>query len=89
MPRVALSPEQKKDYMVNDLPHWFEKEARKRKIYIKDLAGALKITPQAWNERKKPKTNGEPKDSFSYGDMLILFKFLDIPEDERLKIMTL
>ncbi len=89
MPRVALSPEQKKDYMVTDLPYWFETEARKRKIYIKDLAGALKITPQAWNGRKKPMANGKPKDSFSYGDMLILFKFLDIPEDERLKIMTL
>lgn len=89
MPRVALSPEQKKDYMVTDLPYWFEKEARKRKIYIKDLANALGITPQAWNGRKKPKTNGEPKDSFSYGDMLILFNLLEIPEDDRLKIMTL
>lgn len=89
MPRVALSPEQKKEYMVNDLPHWFEKEARKKKIYIRDLAKALGITPQAWNGRKKPMANGKPKDSFSYGDMLILFKLLDIPENERLKLMEL
>ncbi len=88
--RTALSTEQKKDYMVTDLPYWFEKEAWKRKkLYIKDLAKALGITPQAWNGRKKPMLNGKPKDSFSYGDMLILFKLLDIPEDEMLKIMTL
>ena len=89
VPRTALSPEQKKDYTVTDLPYWFEKEARKQKIYIKDLAKALGITPQAWNGRKKPMVNGKPKDSFSYGDMLILFNLLDVPKDERLKIMTL
>ncbi len=89
MPRVALSPEQKKDYMVTDLPYWFEKEAKKQKIYIKDLAKALGITPQAWNGRKKPTVDGKPKDSFSYGDMLILFNLLDVSKDERLKIMTL
>ena len=80
MPRTALSPEQKKDYMVTDTL---------QKIYIKDLAKALGITPQAWNGRKKPMVNGKPKDSFSYGDMLILFNLLDVPKDERLKIMTL
>jgi hypothetical protein len=89
MPRVALSPEQKKDYMVTDLPYWFEKEANKKKMHTKDLAQALGITPQAWNERKKPKVNGKPKDSFSYGEMLILFRLLETPEDERLKLMTL
>ncbi len=89
MPRVALSPEQKKDYMVTDLPYWFEKEANKKKMHTKDLAQALGITPQAWNERKKPKVNGKPKDSFSYVEMLILFRLLETPEDERLKLMTL
>ena len=89
MPRVALSPEQKKDYMVTDLPYWFEKEARKKGMCQKDLAEALKMTPQAWNGRKKPMVSGKPKDSFSYGDMLILFKLLDTPENERLKVMTL
>lgn len=89
MPRVALSQEQKRDYMVTDLPYWFEKEASKKKMHTKDLAKALGITPQAWNERKKPKLDGKPKDSFKYGDMLILFNLLDIPKDERLKIMTL
>ena len=73
-----MSPEQKRDYMVTDLPYWLEKEARKKGMCQKDLAKALKITPQAWNGRKKPMLNGKSKDSFSYGDMLILFKLLDI-----------
>lgn len=89
MPRVALSPEQKRDYMVSDLPYWFEKEARKKGLRQKDLAKALDITPQAWNGRKKPMLNGKPKDPFSYGEMLILFRLLETPEDERLKLMTL
>lgn len=89
MPRKALCPEQKKDYMVTDLPYWFEKEAKKKKLYIKDLAEALNITPQAWNERKKPKLNGDPKDSFSYGDMLILFNLLETTQQDRLKLLTL
>jgi len=89
MPRVSLSPEQKKDYMVVDLPYWFEKEASKKKMYTKDLAKALGITPQAWNERKKPKLDGKPKDSFKYGEMLILFRLLETPETEMLKLLTL
>lgn len=89
MPRVALTAEQRLDYMLADLPFWFEKEARKRKLHTKDLADALGITRQAWSERKKPGADGRPKDPFSYGDMLILFRFLQIPEYDRIKIMTL
>lgn len=89
MPRAALSPEQKRDYMVNDLPYWFEKEARKKGLYTKDLAVALKITPQAWNERKKKKVNGKPKAPFSYGEMLILFRLLNATDEEILRLMRL
>ena len=89
MPRVALSMEQKRDYMVTDLPYWFEKEARKKKMHTKDLAQALGITPQAWNERKKPKVNGKPKDSFGYGEMLILFRLLELGEEDILRLMKL
>lgn len=89
MPRIALSPEKKKDHMVSDLPYWLEKEARKKGMHQADLARAIDITPQAWNERKKKKRNGKPKDSFSYGDLLILFNLLDTPENERQKVMAL
>lgn len=89
MPRVALSPEQKKEHMVADLPYWFEKEARKRGLCQKDLADALGITRQAYNGRKKKKADGKPKDTFSYGEMLILFRLIGISEDDKLKLLTL
>ena len=86
MPRTPLSAEQKEEYMIADLPYLFEKEAKKRGMCQKDLAKALGITPQAYNERKKKQKNGKPKDSFSYGDMLKLFRVLGMSEDERLKL---
>ncbi len=86
MPRVALSPEQKEEYMIADLPFWFEKEAKKRGLHQKDLAKALGITQQSWNGRKKKKCDGKPRDSFSYGDILKLFRLLDISEEEKLKL---
>lgn len=87
--RIALSPEQKRYYMVNDLPYWFEKEAKKKGLHTKDLAASLEITPQSWNGRKKKMVNGKPKDSFSYGDMLILFRLLGTSEEEKLKLLAL
>lgn len=86
MPRVALSPEQKNEYMIADLPFLFEKEARKRGMCQKDLAEALKISPQAYNARKKRKRDGKPKDTFSYGEMLKLFRLLEMSGDEILKL---
>lgn len=86
MSRVALSQEQKEEYMIADLPYLFEKEAKKRGLCQKDLAKALEITPQAYNARKKKQRNGKPKDSFSYGDMLKLFRLLGMSEDERMKL---
>lgn len=86
MPRSPLTEEQKDEYLIADLPYLFEKEARKRGLCQKDLAKALDITPQAYNGRKKKQRNGKPKDSFSYGDMLKLFRLLGMPEDERLKL---
>lgn len=89
MPRVALCPEQRIDYMVYDLPYWIEKEARKKGLRQKDLAKALGITPQSWAARKSRKRNGEAKDVFSYGDLLILFNLLGTPDEEKLKLLAL
>ncbi|MCM1191987.1 MAG: helix-turn-helix transcriptional regulator [Butyrivibrio sp.] len=86
--RVTLCPEQKEEYMVADLPFIFEKEAKKRGLHQKDLAKALGITPQAYNARKKKNSNGKPKDSFSYGEMLKLFRLLGLSEEERLKLLS-
>lgn len=86
MPRVPLSPEQKDEYLIADLPFFFEKEAEKRKIRKKDLAEVLGITVQAYHARKQKQENGKPKDVFSYGEMLKLFRFLGMTEDEKLKL---
>jgi len=86
MPRIALSPEQKEEYMIADLPFWFEKEARKKGLRQKDLAEALGITPQSYGARKKKQGNGKPRDSFTYGDILKLFRLLDASEMEIMKL---
>ncbi len=88
MPRVALSPEQKDEYMIADLPFLFEKEAKKRGLHQKDLAEALGITQQSYVGRKKKKRDGKPRDSFSYGDILKLFRLLGMSEEEKLKLFT-
>ena len=84
--RVALTFEQKKDYMVSDLPHELVKMARKKGMCQKDLAKALGITPQAFHERFKTKQNGKPRDSFTYGDLIVLFHLLGVTGDERDKL---
>lgn len=89
MPRVVLCTEQKRDYMVTDLPYYFEKEARKKGLHAKDLAKAIGISSQSWSDRKSKKQNGKPRDTFSYGELLILFDFLDTPEYDRLKLLAL
>lgn len=86
MPRSSLTEDQKDEYMIADLPFLFEKEAKKRGLHQKDLAKALGITPQAYNARKKKQRNGKPKDSFSYGDILKLFRLIGMSEAERLKL---
>lgn len=86
VPRVALTAEKKEEYMVADLPFLFEKEARKRGKTTKDLANALGITPQAFGQRKGKRANGSPRDAFTYGDILKLFRFLEMTEDERLML---
>lgn len=84
--RTALCPEQKEEYMVADLPFFLEKEAKKKGKTQKDLAELLGITPQAYGQRKKKKKNGKPKDTFTYGDILKLFRFLEMSEEERLSL---
>lgn len=72
--------------MVADLPFFFEKEAKKKKKTQKDLAAVLGITPQAFSQRKKKQVSGKPRDAFTYGEMLKLFRFLEMTEDERLQL---
>ncbi|MCM1190641.1 MAG: hypothetical protein NC541_15280 [bacterium] len=87
MPRVALSAEQKEEYMIGDLPFLLEKEARKKGLKQKDLADAIGITQQAFTVRKRRDKRGKPKDTFSYGELLKLLRLLDMPEEQRAKLL--
>lgn len=86
MPRVHIK---EKEYMIYDLPFWFVKEAKKKGLRQKDLAEALGITPQSFHDRLTRKNNGDPKDVFSYGDLLTLFKTLDVSDEEILHLMRM
>lgn len=86
MPRVAIK---KKDYMLFDLPFWLIKEAKKKGIRQQDLADALGITRQSLRWRQLRKPNGDPKDVFTYGELLTLFKLLELPDEDILKLMKL
>lgn len=86
MPRVEIK---KKDYMLADLPFWLIKEAKKRGMHQKDMAEALGISPQAFHGRLLKKPNGDPKDVFTYGELLTLFKLLELSDEEILKLMKL
>lgn len=86
MPRVAIN---KKDYMLEDLPYFLLKEAKKKRITQKDLSVILDITPQGLHRRFIKKPNGDPKDAFTYGDLLTLFKKLELPDEVILKLMKL
>ncbi len=88
MPRVLIISSNKKQYMIDDLPFWLIKEARKKGLYQKDLAGAIGISPQAFGRRLKKK-DGKRPDVFSYGELLTLFKFLDVSDDNKKKLLTL
>ncbi len=89
MPRVSILSVNKKQYMIDDLPFWLIKEARKKGLYQKDLAEAIGISPQAFGQRTRRKKNGNIRDSFSYGELLTLFKFLDASDEDKQKLMTL
>lgn len=84
--RTALTPEQREEYLIEDLPYQLEKEAKKRDKSQKDMAKALGISYQALHARKQKQSNGKPKDAFSYGDLLKIFRLLDMSKDEILKL---
>lgn len=86
MPRIHSK---KKDYMLFDLPFWLEKEAKKKGFHKKDLAAALGISPQAFGARNSKNEDGSPKDVFRYGELLTLFKVLELSDDDILRLMKL
>ena len=91
MPRVALSMEQKKRNKVKDLTAWIDGRMHSMGLKQKDIAKALNISQEAFSIRLNPKTYEKNKraDPFKYGDLLVLFKFLDATDEEILRLLRL
>lgn len=91
MPRAALSQEQKKVYKVKDLAGWIERRMCSKKLKQEDVAKALNITQEAFSTRLNPKTYEKNKraDPFKYGDLLILFRLLEVTAEEKEWLLTL
>ena len=81
MPRIAMN---KKKYMIADLPGWIAGRMHKKKMKQVELAKEIGITQPAFSIRLSNEA-----DSFTYGDLLTLFKELDATDEEILKLMRL
>lgn len=81
MPRVAIN---KKKYMIADLPGWIAGRMHKKKLKQADVARDINISQPTLSERLN-----SSRDTFSYGDLLTLFKELDATDEEILRLMKL
>lgn len=79
MPKVIIN---KKEYRVNDIGNWVVKWLRQSQKREKDLADELLISQPALSYKIK-------HNSFSYADMLTIFDYLKVPEEEILFVMKI
>jgi orotate phosphoribosyltransferase-like protein len=91
MPRVALSPEQRKRHKIKDLTEWINGRMRSKGLAQADIAKALNISQEAVSIRLNPKTyeRNIRADPFRYGDLLIIFKLLEATPEEKERLLTL
>lgn len=79
MPRVIINKHQyKSDDIGNRVSIWLRRSGKKRK----DLANELAVSYQGI--RHKLENN-----VFTYSDMLTIFDYLDVPDEEILQVMKL
>lgn len=81
MPRVTIN---RKKYMIKDLPGWIAGRMHREKKKQSDVAKEIGITQPAFSYRLN-----SDSDTFTYGDLLTLFKELDATDEEILKLMRL
>lgn len=77
MPRIK---EFKERYMVNDIGSWVAGKLMRKKMSQRVAAGELGITQQALSAKIR-------NNSFTYEDMIKLFKLFGTDDTEILKIM--
>lgn len=79
MPKVVIN---KLEYKRHDIGSWVVKWLRRSGKRMSDLAEELGITHQGVSF--KIKTN-----AFSYGDLLVIFDYLEVPDEEILQVMRI
>lgn len=89
MPRVALTVEQRKNNKVKALIGWVVSQMHILGMKQDEVAKELGISQPAFSIRISVKSCKDKKDPFSYGDMLILFKLFETPEEEMVRLMKL
>lgn len=91
MPRVALNLEQKKAYKVKDFKGWVCHQMKLSGKNQTEVAAALGISQPRLSLMLKIPKKGErvTADPFSYGDLLILCDLFDIPDEEKIRLLTL
>lgn len=79
MPKVIIN---KKEYRLNDIGNWVKKWLRNAGKREKDLADELMISQPALSYKIQHNT-------FSYADLLTIFDYLKVPEEEILFVMKI
>ena len=79
MPKVIIN---KKQYKINDIGAWVVKWLHGAGKRRQDLADELLISQPALTYKIK-------HNSFSYSDMLTIFDYLNVPENEILFVMKI
>lgn len=79
MPRIR---EFRDRYMVNDIGAWVAGKLMRMKISQKEAAGELGITQQAMSVKIR-------SNSFTYEDMIKLFRMFESEDEEILKLMKI
>ena len=79
MPRSIVN---KKQYRVSDIGHWVVKWLKQAGKREQDLADELLISQPALSYKIK-------HNSFSYADMLTVFDFLNVVDEEILYVMRI
>lgn len=77
MPRVKAL---KTEYMANDLGAYIKGVMWRQQVKQQDIAEALGVTQQAVDYKLR-------NNSFSYKDLLIVFRELQLPDGEILRLM--
>lgn len=79
MPKVIIN---KLDHKIHSIGPWVVMWLRREHKTMKDLAEELGISQQGVSFKIKTNT-------FSYGDMLVIFDYLGVPDNEILQVMKL